>query len=333
MRLRYPAYFKDFRCIAAACPDSCCKEWDVLVDEDTAQAYRALPGDLGDAIRSHLRQDEEGDWYFAITDGRCPMWRSDGLCRIQAELDHGSLCQTCRDFPRLTHDYGDFVERGLELSCPEAARLIFSGSHEWVETHGHGGDAPEYDPADMEILLQTREVMLTILADESRPVHETLALALLYGYRAQDALDGGDMGEFDPEAELAFARSVARPGDLAALRGFYLGLEILTDAWRQRLENPAGEGAWDPRLRTLARYGVERYWLQAISDFDLVGRVKMVVASCILVQHLGGELVRTAQLYAKEIENSAENVDAILDAAYTNPALTDDKLLGLLLVM
>ena len=46
---------------------------------------------------------------------------------------------------------------------------------------------------------------------------------------------------------------------------------------------------------------------------------------------LGGDFVQTAQLYAKEIENSAENVDAILEGAYSSPALTDDKILGFLL--
>ncbi len=330
MRLRYPEIYESFRCIASDCPDSCCKEWDVLVDEATARRYLAAEGPLGEHLRRYLRQDEDGDWYFAITEGRCPMWRADGLCRIQAEQGHDALCQTCRDFPRLTHDYGDFVERQLELSCPEAARLIFSQPHRWVQREVPGGEAPEYDAADMEILLRTREVMLTILADTAHSVPETLALALLYGYRAQDELDGGDEAEFDPAAELAFARTVAKPGDMREILEFYRGLEILTEDWRQRLAYPEG-GSWDDRLRILARYGVERYWLQAISDFDLVGRVKMILASCLLVGYLGGDLVQTAQLYAKEIENNIDNVEAILDGAYTSPALTDDKLLGILL--
>ena len=331
MRLRYPKILEEFICIAGACPDSCCKEWDVLVDEETAQHYLCMDGTLGDAIRSYLKQDDDGDWYFAITDGRCPMWRQDGLCRIQAERDHAALCQTCRDFPRLTHDYGDFVERGLEMSCPEAARLIFSEPSEWVETHSDGGEEPDYDAADMEILLQTRETALAILADESHSVAETLALLLLYGYRAQGELDGGEAVAFVPEEELAFGRSVAKAGDMDGIVAFFSGLEILTEAWQKRLNAPAGVAAWNPKLRILARYGVERYWLQAISDFDLVSRVKMILLSCLLVRHLGGDLVQTAQLYAKEIENSADNVDAILDGAYTHPALTDEKLLGLLL--
>jgi len=57
----------------------------------------------------------------------------------------------------------------------------------------------------------------------------------------------------------------------------------------------------------------------------------MIVAACILVRNLGGDPIQTAQLYSKEIENNLDNVEAILDAAYTHPAFTDDKLLGLLL--
>ena len=331
MQIRYPKYYKTFQCIASACPDSCCKEWEVLVDEASAARYRSMKGPLGDDLRRHLYEDEEGDWYLRITDGRCPMWRDDGLCRIHSEQGHEALCQTCRDFPRLKHDYGNFVELGLELSCPEAARIIFSEPLPWVEEEAPGEEEPEYDPADMEILLQTRKRILEILEDKTYSVRESLTLALLYGYRAQDALDGGETAEFDPEAELAFGASVAKAVDVAALTDFYLELEILTEQWDRRLRNPEGAGAWDEKLRTLARYGVERYWLQAISDFDLVGRVKMIIASCLLVRHLGGDLVQTAQLYAKEIENNAENVDAILDGAYAHPALTDEKLLGWLM--
>ena len=34
MKISKPAYFDQFRCIASACPDSCCKEWEVDVDAD-----------------------------------------------------------------------------------------------------------------------------------------------------------------------------------------------------------------------------------------------------------------------------------------------------------
>ena len=329
MKITKPSYFDSFRCIAGACPDSCCKEWEVQVDEEAAAFYQNLSGDLGDRLRQVLRE-EEGETVMTIIDRRCPMWRQDGLCRIQAELGHDALCKTCREFPRLTHDYGDFMELGLELSCPEAARIILSTPADLVTVETPEQGEGEYDEETMEILLRTREIARQILADTSHSMGETLALLLLYGYQAQDEVDGGEEAPFDPRASMETARSFAKPGDPEEMVGFFQELEILTPQWSERLAGPT-PGSWQSACRNLARYFVDRYWLQAVSDYDLVSRVKLTVISCLLIRHLGGDLETTAQLYSKEIENDADNVDALLDAAYTAPAFTDDKLLGLLL--
>jgi len=329
MLLRKPRYFDDFSCIASGCSDSCCKEWDVQVDISSAARYRALPGPLGDRLRQVL-VEEDGQTLMLIENGRCPMWRSDGLCRIQAELGEEALCKTCREFPRLTHDYGDFVELQLELSCPEAARIILSAQPGWVSGEVPGGEAPEYDTGAMESLLASRAVFYDLLADTSRPPEEVLALVLLYGYQAQGELDGDETAPFNAAASMETIRHFARPGDMDAMLEFFRNLEILTPQWRERLESPA-PGPFDDRYRLLLRYFADRYWLQAVSDYDLASRVKMIIISCLLIRQLGGDLVETAQAYSKEIENSTENLEAILDAAYSHPAFTDDKLLGMLI--
>lgn len=329
MKVIKNAFFDQFRCIADQCPDSCCKEWDVLVDEESAIRYRTLPGQLGDRLRQVLK-DEDGQTYMTIQEGRCPMWRTDSLCWIQTELGHDALCKTCRDFPRLTHDYGDFVEYTLELSCPEVARILLNNPHyPPVVTHVTGGEKPEYDEDAMEILLRSREQMYAILSTQ-QPIGEALALGLLFAYHTQAELDGLDTNLFDPDAALETAQAMSKSCDMNRILKFYKGLDILTDLWRTRLNTPS-PAQWSEPLRQLAVYGVERYWLQAVSDYDLAGRVKMVVLSCLLVKILGGSPIETAQLYSKEIENSAGNIDAILDAAYENPDFTDDKLLWLLL--
>ena len=330
MLITKPSYFDTFRCIASACPDSCCKEWDVQVDAASGEFYRNLPGGLGDRLREVL-YDENGETYMAIqADRRCPMWRSDGLCRIQAELGEGALCRTCREFPRLTHDYGDFIEYGLELSCPEAAKIILSAPViPWITEACPGGEEPEYDAGAMAVLKATRQKILEILQWD-RPVREVLVLALLYGYQAQGELDGGEETPFHPEIALEEARSLAKAGSISDVLELFRSLEILTPQWENRLRSPA-PAPFSDKLRLLARYFVERYWLQAVSDYDLSCRVKFILVSCLVIAALGGDLTETAQLYSKEIENNAANVDALLDAAYTHPALTDDKLLGLLL--
>ena len=330
MRIYKSACYDAFHCIASGCPDSCCKEWEVLVDQDTANRYRSLPGPLGEDLRRALRTEEDGT-YLTIQEGRCPMWRPDGLCRIQAELGEAALCDTCRDFPRLRHDYGSFQEWGLELSCPEAARLMLQPP--WRPnsvTEIPGGEPGDYDGEAMASLLATRQTAHTLLADTARPMGQTLALVLLYGCQAQSQLDGGEAAPFDATAALESARTMAKPGSVSAMGEFFGNLEILTPEWEEALGHLTLR-PWDSRTLPLLGYLIDRYWLQAVSDYDLYSRVKFLVVACLLVRSLPGDFLRRAQLFSKEVENNAENVDALLDAAYTHSAFTDDKLLGLLL--
>ena len=327
MELRYPSYYDVFSCIADRCPDSCCHEWEVQVDADSAARYRAMEGPLGDALREHL-YDEDGETYLRNENGRCPMWRMDGLCRIQAERGHDALCTVCLQFPRLRHDYGVFLELGLELSCPEAARLILSDREDlFVTWDAPGGSEPDYERATMAVLLSTRSRALKIL--EGHDIPTALALLLVYSAHAQADVDAGEVTDFDETAAMTMLASLSLP-DPRPLTDFYAGLELLTDRWAALLRDPHRLPHWPEEIRAMARCQIHRYWLQAVSDWELAARVKMIVASCILVRQLGADVISTAQLYSKEIDNDADNIDAILDAAYTSAAFTDLNLLALL---
>lgn len=331
MDVFYPKYYKNFVCIAGDCPDSCCKEWSVDVDDAAADFYRQLPGPLGDRLREVLADSEDGT-VMVIEDGRCPMWQPDGLCRIQAELGHDALCKTCREFPRLTHDYGDFMELGLELSCPEAARIILNNSDwEMICQTAPGREPAGYDGEVMTILRRSRGEFLEFLATTGLPFPEILAVLLLYTHEVQEELDGGEIAVLDTERCLADARRFAEKSDIRQLQAFFLELEILTPLWKSRLETTAVTPCWDGRYKALLAYFIQRYWLQAVSDYDVLCRAKFAITACLLIGYLGRDLIKTAQLFSKEIENDADNVEAILDGAYTAPALTDISLLGLIL--
>lgn len=331
MKVSYPSYYEQFRCIAAACPDSCCKEWAVDVDEHAAAYYRQLPGDLGKRLREVLVDTEDGT-VMQIEDGRCPMWQQDGLCRIQLELGHDALCKTCREFPRLQHDYGDFMELGLELSCPEAARIILTNTnHATITRDVPGGEAPEYDTQLMEVLLESRKQALDLLEDDRYTLPQKLAILLLHAHTVQGQIDGNGAIPFAPESLLSTARKCTNIGDMGGIFAFFRSLEILTPQWAERLGNAPVAPTWPAPLTEFIRYLVMRYWLQAISDFDLVCRAKLVVTACLMVSALGGDIIRTAQQFSKEIENDPDNLEAIFDGAYNSPALTDTNLISLLL--
>ena len=330
MKILTPNYYPAFRCIASACPDSCCKEWEVDVDDTAAAFYRNLEGPLGDRLRQVMKDTDDGT-VMTIQDGRCPMWRQDGLCRIQAELGHDALCRVCREFPRLRHDYGNFVELGLELSCPEAARLILTQDQSFTVEEASGGEEPEYDAELMSILLESRTAATAFLDASPLSPNLTLAILLLYAHEVQSWIDCGEAAELDMDSCLELAKKYAAKGDWQLFTDFFRDLEILTSQWKDRLSAPAAQMHWHSGFIPLAKHFIHRYWLQAVSDYDLICRVKFLIAACLLVCHLGGEFAETAQLFSKEIENAPDNLEAILDGAYTTPALTDVHLLSLLL--
>lgn len=331
MDIAFPKYYRNFRCIAGACPDSCCKEWAVDVDPETTQFYRNLPGQLGDELRAVLEDSPDGT-VITIRDGRCPMWQSDGLCRIQVQLGHEALCKTCREFPRLRHDYGNFIELGLELSCPVAAQLILSEpSSEMCCESLPGGEEPAYDAELMVLLQKSRKIALRFLESRTYPLPHTLAILLLYAHNVQAQIDGDAEVPFVPEDYLQEARHYTKAGDIRALIRFFAGLEILTPQWKKRLDNPPLDSCWTDTFRAFVIYGIQRYWLQAISDLELLARVKLVLASTLLVHTLGGDVIQTAQLFSKEVENDPENIDAILEGAYSDPGMADENLFSLFL--
>ena len=335
MKLIKPSYYDAFRCIAGACPDSCCHQWQIQVDAVSADKYRHLSGPLGDALRTAM-VTRYGETVMRNVKNRCPMWREDGLCRIQAELGEEALCDVCRDFPRLRQDYGDFVELGLEMSCPEAARMMLTADIWHMQTQTvTGGEEPDYDPEIMAILRRSRGYALGLLSMQGYSVPQRLAVLLMYGYQVQGQIDGGGEKPFDPEQALAEAAQFAGDADFGAVLDFYDGLEILTPRWRKLLAQPPMPGSWTEELCKLAAYGIYRYWYQAVSDWDLAARVKLVLLHCVMARYLGGEdfdsRLDVIQLYSKEIENDYDNIEAIVDGAYTQSALTDRNILGLLL--
>lgn len=119
MKVFYPLYYKEFRCIAEKCRHSCCVGWEICVDGDTMEMYKTSGRE---DILCHI---EEGAIRLS-EDGRCPFLRPDGLCRIISELGDGYTSLICREHPRFYHRVGDRIEGGIGLSCEEATRLVLS---------------------------------------------------------------------------------------------------------------------------------------------------------------------------------------------------------------
>ena len=120
----YPDFYAAFSCRASSCRHSCCKGWEIDVDEAALRRYAAVEGPLGQDLRRSIYQDDEGAHFLLREDERCPFLRDDGLCRLICDLGEEALCEICALHPRFFTDFGEHTICGLGLSCEAACDLL-----------------------------------------------------------------------------------------------------------------------------------------------------------------------------------------------------------------
>ena len=116
--------YSEFKCKADKCKHSCCKGWEIDIDEDSLLYYKSLDTKLGNEIRQNIHEGE--DTFFKLTDDKkCPFLKDDGLCKIIEELGEDALCDICRLHPRFFVEINDYSLAGVGLSCEKASELLF----------------------------------------------------------------------------------------------------------------------------------------------------------------------------------------------------------------
>lgn len=77
-----PHYYKEFRCIAGDCGDTCCAGWQIMIDDKSLEKYRKASGGLGNRLANSIRWDEKRFRQYA---GRCAFLNDDNLCDLYSE--------------------------------------------------------------------------------------------------------------------------------------------------------------------------------------------------------------------------------------------------------
>lgn len=343
MKILESDYASSFRCLAGACPDTCCKDWEIILDEDTLARYQKLPGAFGDKVRAALTQDADGDTMFRLTDGHCPLLREDGLCRVQLALGEEGLCNTCRQHPRFYEEYGSTKELTLSISCPAAAKLLLE--HDASVTFvSHEDGAPvsgcnDLDPERYLALRCARDTAIALVQNRSLSIFDRLGLLLLFAVRLQKLLDEAAYGRLD--ALLAQFSSLARcrralshARRLRQKEARFLpcwlilnNMEHLTQDFPRLLDRCAGNApahALDPAFSVqweqLTVYFLWRYFLKASVDGKLLSQVQSCVFHVVSIAALFSAqdsrtpqaLISLAGLYSKEVEHSEENLRLLL---------------------
>jgi lysine-N-methylase len=177
MKVLEPGYFDAFRCIGAACEDTCCTDWIVHIDKTTYRKYQDCSDpDIGPALHTlvtlNAGSTKDDDFATVTLNGAVCPFLSEGLCSIQARLGEEYLSNMCATYPRIVNRIDGVLQRSLDLSCPEAARLVLLNPNP-IEFVGGDSAGPE---VDFPGLRAARRRTISLLQDRSYPIATRLLM-------------------------------------------------------------------------------------------------------------------------------------------------------------
>jgi len=116
--------YKEFKCSADACSNTCCVGWRVEIDKETYEKMIEKEEQLGVLAKEWL-DDTRGRVSVRLADHkRCPMLTDNNLCRVVLKLGPEYLSTVCTMYPRQFHQYGENLEGYLFMSCPEVISML-----------------------------------------------------------------------------------------------------------------------------------------------------------------------------------------------------------------
>lgn len=344
----YPDYYKKFQCTADKCIDTCCAEWQIVIDDDSLEKYRKYEGDYQQTLCQNI------DWEEGVFEhnkrGKCAFLRDDNLCDMYIHMGADSLCSTCREYPRHTEEFENLREITLSLSCPEVAKIVMNTTEPVTFIFKEDDKDESYEDFDYFLfseLEDVREEMICIMQNRSISIRNRIGKILQISASVQRHYDAGSLilwKEFDESdrvrvnAEYEFFERV--------FLFLFEEFEILYPQWAEVLVESRlflfGEGRevfeqnkeefetwWNTSgltpleivLEQLVVYFISVYLLGAVYDENILGKIDACIGHTIEIYLLllgrwlkHGELamddvMEVVYRYSREIEHSDENLE------------------------
>lgn len=336
MKIFVPDYYRDFKCIADKCTDSCCVGWAIEIDDVTLEKYKKLKGNIGTELMSTI--DTEGGASFKCqADGRCANLDDRGLCKIISKIGEDYLCQICSDHPRYFNCAFGRCEGGLGLACEVATDLILSVDRLPKIMEVESADVVYLSDRRSPFSFSARDYIFSCLFDSERDICSRLGHLLKLAFAADEVLFDIICGEVDENtpAEELLASLPELPFDFSDFISVHLplfaDLEMLTEEYSDKMsaailyatkntdsfiefvtENEA-------YTRNLTYYFIHRYLIGenlTVSDnMTLAIACTVAVMALAFLNGVGSHqgFIEAAKDFSKNIEYSTENIETLLD--------------------
>lgn len=326
MKTRVPDYYKDFKCIADKCEDTCCAGWEIVIDEETYEKYEKVEGNFGLRLKNEIIEDE-GEHIFVLKGNDCAFLNKNKMCDIYSELGEDALCYTCQQYPRYTEEFGSIREVGLSLSCPEAARIILNDSKKVEFTLSEDdGMVTDYNDISYDMFMQiisSRKIIFDILQDRSIPLENRIAVILKFAQDMQKKIDGNCIEEIS-EIRKKYENDEFIKKYIDEIKEFrdngekkynniikyfkeYQQLDHINEKWPKILEESINyfnkkesykeylqehqefnsyHSADEFEYEQLIVYFIFRYFMKAVYDYDVIAKVKLAAVSYLMIKEL-----------------------------------------------
>lgn len=198
MQITRPVFYKEFSCIAGACPDTCCAGWQIMIDNRSLKKYRRFKGPFRNRLHNDIDWKEQA---FRQYEHRCAFLNEENLCDLYSEAGKDMLCDTCRKYPRHIEEFEGLREYSLSLSCPEAARIFLSHKEKIAFVTKEIPSSDEtYDDFDYLLftaLMDTRDYFFSVIQDRTVPVRLRCQKLLACAHDFQLSLDKNELFQWE----------------------------------------------------------------------------------------------------------------------------------------
>lgn len=198
MQITRPVFYKEFSCIAGACPDTCCAGWQIMIDDRSLKKYRRFRGPFRNRLHNDIDWKEQA---FRQYEHRCAFLNEENLCDLYSEAGKDMLCDTCRKYPRHIEEFEGLREYSLSLSCPEAARIFLSHKEKIAFVTKEIPSSDEtYDDFDYLLftaLMDTRDYFFSVIQDRTVPVRLRCQKLLACAHDFQLSLDKNELFQWE----------------------------------------------------------------------------------------------------------------------------------------
>lgn len=333
MKTIYPKYAKKFNCIASDCPDTCCAQWEVVIDEKFQEIYKNSSSPAAKRAVSAMYTDSDGDVCLKLINNRCPMLNESNLCDIYIHMGKDALCDVCRVYPRFNKDCDEYIFSGISLSCPESARIILAD-----DQNGTLSEIPCFADEVSSIIFDA----YMFFAHKAKSC-DFFALSDI----CQNIQDEIDFGDYDLAREIMTGYDAPTyttcAEEAASIADSIKSMEFLTDEWselahdldehlhqavankkyRKKRDAAYMAASVTDEIANIRVYYLFKYLAEAIEDSDIVSLYQrcrictMIICELYAMEIVGkGEIgsdkkLRLAQLFSKEIEHNEDNLNKI----------------------